>query len=473
MSIQSSLQHFWDRASERKLPESIGKFWGFLRTLRADIGQTNLLLHASSMAYMTLGSIIPLLALTFAIVSAFQPIAVPNADWLATFKIFILENLAPQSGQNMVQVLETFLANLDVAKIGLTGFLTLIVLIIILLRDIEVALNSVWQVPQTRSFLKRFMFFWITTTLGTLCLSIIFAAFSRLSVFGGPSFQDVVGQPSSGDGLTTAVNVIATFIFFTVLQKIGPNCHVSLKAAAVGGLAATVMIRLASAGFAFYSTHSEWNQNVYEALAVVPLFLLWLYLGWFVILFSAIIAWRTHHGFGVQRAHEAGRAGRAERLEEDATQLRDLQIRSMLPFICVLMAGVRFLEATGQGIKGKQLAADLDIPPYWVREALQIAEERGLLLIKRPPMDKNGSENDVLELMAYPSIPLDRICIEELFAKLTQETREWITSSAPELPVNLQDLLKKAFLSLRHDQGQKSLAALLQPSVQSIDNPTS
>jgi membrane protein len=124
-----------------------------------DIKQTDLMLHASSMAYMSLGSIVPLLALTFAILSAFQPIAAPDANWFATFKLFILKNLAPQSGQDMVAFLETYLLNLDVAKIGLTGLLILIVRIIILLRDIEMALNCIWQVPRTRSLLKRFMFF--------------------------------------------------------------------------------------------------------------------------------------------------------------------------------------------------------------------------------------------------------------------------------------------------------------------------
>jgi membrane protein len=458
MSKLSSIQSFKQRFAHTKVPVSLGRFWSLLRTLGEDIGQTNLLLHASSMAYMTLGSIIPLLALTFAIVSAFQPIAVADADWLTTFKIFILENLAPQSGESMVRVLETLLANLDVAKIGLTGFLTLIVLIIILLRDIEVALNSIWQVPQTRSFLKRFMFFWITTTLGALCLSIIFAAFSRVSLFDGASMEEVM----PGDSLATFVNALATFVFFTVLQKIGPNCHVSLKAAAVGGLVATVMIRLASKGFAFYSTHSAWNQDIYEALAVVPLFLLWLYLGWFVILFSAIIAWRTHHGFGVQRAQEAGRAGRANRAEHEAIQLRDLHIRSMLPLICVLMAGVRFLEAKGEGIEGKQLAVDLDIPPYWVREAILIAEERGLLLIKRPPMDKTVSDSDVLELMAYPSVPLDKISMDDLLQKLTHETQEWVRSRPAELSVNLEGLLKNVLANLGIAQKQPSLAALLE-----------
>jgi hypothetical protein len=134
----------------------------------------------------------------------------------------------------------------------------------------------------------------------------------------------------------------------------------------------------------------------------------------------------------------------------------------MLPLICVLMAGVRFLEAKGKGIEGKQLALDLDIPPYWVREALLIAEERGLLLIKRPPTDKSVSDSDVLELMAYPSIPLDKISMDDLLQKLTHETQEWVRSRPAELSVNLESLLKNALASLGKAHKQPSLAALLE-----------
>jgi len=458
MSIRSWLQEFRQGFTLERAPSAVKKSWVFFSTLMEDIKQTNLMLHASSMAYMSLGSIVPLLALTFAILSAFQPIAAPDANWFTSFKLFILKNLAPQSGQDMVAFIETYLANLDVAKIGLTGLLILIVLIIILLRDIEMALNSIWQVPQTRSLLKRFMFFWITTTLGALCLSIVVAAFSHFNSLGGWSSTDFTEQTRSGRPISDGINLLVTFIFFSVLQKFGPNCYVSTKAAMVGGLAATIMIRLASAGFGLYSANSRWNQDIYEALAVVPLFLLWLYLAWFVILLSAVIAWRTHHGFKVQRAHEAGGAGRPD---DDAMTLRDLQIRSLLPFVCVMMAGMRFLEAKGQGSEGRQIAADLDIPPYWVREGLLIAEKLGLLVIKRPA-DRDAKENDILELMAYPSFPLHQMTLQDLMHKLSEDTSLWLNSRPTDLPINLQNLLEKAYSSLREHQGQISLAALLE-----------
>lgn len=459
MASQTWLQTMQSRFSWKQNPAAFKKSWAFLTTLGQDIQQTNLMLHASSMAYMTLGSIIPLLALTFALISAFQPIADPNATWFASFKKLILENLAPQSGQTMVQFLESFLANLDVARMGWIGFLTLIVLIVILLRDIELALNSIWQVPHTRPIVKRFMFFWITTTLGTVCLTVVFAAFSQFNILDSLNYKSGMEQNALGNALSFGVNLVTTFVFFTVLHKIAPNCHVSLKSAVVGGLAATVMIRLASAGFGLYSAASQWNQNVYEALAVVPLFLLWLYLGWFVILFSAIIAWRTHYGFKVQRAHEAIQS---KEIVDEAQHLRDLQVRAVLPFLCVLMVGARFLETKGQGSVGKELVADLDIPPYWMREALLITEELGLLLIKRSAEKKGDMENDLLELTAFPSFPLDRMTLEELLQRLSANAAEWLRARPSCQPFSAHTLMQKAWLCLQTQSTGLSIATLIE-----------
>jgi membrane protein len=449
MVTQTWLHGMTERFSWKRMPDTVKKTKAFLAILGHDIKQTNLMLHASSMAYMTLGSIVPLLALTFALISAFQPIADPNATWFATFKIFILENLAPRSGQSMVEFMETFLANLDVARIGLTGFLTLIVLIVILLRDIEMALNSIWQVPHTRPIFKRFVFFWITTTLGAVLLSVVFAAFSQLNILEGLGYRSGTEPTPLESALSYLVNLMSTFVFFSVLHKITPNCHVSWKAAMVGGLVATVLIRLASAGFGLYSTSSQWNQNVYEALAVVPLFLLWLYLGWFVILFSAIIAWRTHHGFKVKRAHEAIQS---KEIENEALNYRDLQLRSVLPYICIMELGARFLSTKGQGSLGKELAVELDVPPYWIREALLIAEDLGLILIKRPAEKKGDMDNDVLELMAYPSFPLGRMSLAEVLQRLSADAQLWLHKRPSALPLGVGKLMESTFECLQRGQ---------------------
>jgi uncharacterized BrkB/YihY/UPF0761 family membrane protein len=83
------------------------------------------------------------------------------------------------------------------------------------------------------------------------------AVFSYFNSLGGWSLTDFTEQTRSGSSIAYGINFLITFVFFSVLQKIGPNCHVSLKAPLVGGLAATIMIRLASAGFGLYSAKNH------------------------------------------------------------------------------------------------------------------------------------------------------------------------------------------------------------------------
>jgi len=191
---------------------------------------------------------------------------------------------------------------MDVAKIGIVGFLFLFVIIMLLLRNVEIAFNEIWQVSDNRSWWKRLLFFCLTVTLGALAISLIVTV---LNYFGAsnvlPFGED--NQQNQATFLSVAVNTLVTFISFFCAHKIAPNCHVGMKAALVGALTATVLMRLASICFGIYTRRSDWNENVYEALAVVPLFLLWLYVSWLVILISAIVAWRTQHGIGAQRAN--------------------------------------------------------------------------------------------------------------------------------------------------------------------------
>lgn len=268
--------------------------WLIALELWCDVRRASLLARASAMAYLTLGSLVPSLAAVFAVVSIFEPMADPNAQWFAQFREFVLTNLAPEAGAQIVTYLHRFLANLDIATIGVSGFLSLVAVLVILLRSIEYTLNEVWMVTDTRSFFKRVLLFWTFLILGTVTVTISLSALKRLGLFNVSAIAKVPVWAMQ------SLSAVATFIFFSTLYKIGPNCRVPLKAALVGGLTATLLLRLASFLFAIYVSNSSIYKSIYGALAAVPLFLLWLYIGWLVFLFGAIIAWRMQQGFLVE-----------------------------------------------------------------------------------------------------------------------------------------------------------------------------
>ncbi len=444
-----------DRYTGKNLPTWIRDLHERFKPLIADVTETNLLLHAGSMAYISLGSIIPSLAVVFAIISIFQPLADPQANWFAQFRELILSNLTPQAGEQMVEYMNTFLNNLDVTRIGVTGFVFLFIIVVLLLRNIEVALNAVWQVSNERAFFVRFLYFWIAITLGALGLSIGISLFAK---FGAQSWLPTVegGAEGGAPGTSAVTNAALSFLFFSVLHKIGPNCYVSFKAAVAGGLAATIMTRIASAGFEVYTHYSDWNQNIYEALAVVPLFLLWLYIAWLITMFSAIIAWRTQHGFRVSRASPMESSSH---IAEEA-RLRSIQTRALLPMLCVLIVGHRFQEGQGSGMTGREIIQSLDIPPPWVREGILAAESRGLLVIERSHESAGKTQDDILELQIFPTFPLDQLKVAHLVNQLSHDTVEWLDKRRVELPFDLKAVLGSVYESLKIDQGNQSLQSL-------------
>ncbi|MFW7378536.1 MAG: YihY family inner membrane protein [Oligoflexus sp.] len=455
------LEKIRNNLSIENLPPWMQRMYLMVRTVLDDITETNLMLHAGSMAYMTLGSIVPSLAVTFSIIAIFQPLSATEANWFMQFRTFILNNLAPQAGEDMVGFIEQFLENIDLAKIGVTNLLFLFGILILLLRNIEIAMNSVWQVSNTRPLFKRFIYFWIAITLGALALSVaisVFASFDASSwlPFSAGKIEDKPGPAS------TFMTLLVTFVFFSLLHKIGPNCKVSFKAAVMGGLSATIMIRLASFGYGIYAQNSQWNQNLYDALAVVPLFLIWLYVGWLVVLFSAIIAWRTQHGLSCERGKE-GAVLRGNHELEDDNQVRNIQIRAILPVICVFAAGHRFMQARGEGLRGADLAKEFEIPLIWVREAMLIAENRGLIVIERSHQDADDMENeeDIIDLQFYPAYPLDQLTIGLVLEKLAKDSLEWLKGRQGLDAMDVKRIVEELFQNLQKGQLQTKLQTLL------------
>ncbi len=130
------------------------------RVLRLDAERSDLFKHASGMAYVTLFSLVPSLAAVFALISLFKPVFGPGSQIFDLVQSFILTNLATGTGQMVTSHIRGFLANLNMTKIGLTGFLGLIFSLVLILRQIELAFNTIWQVSKPRHVIMRFIYFW-------------------------------------------------------------------------------------------------------------------------------------------------------------------------------------------------------------------------------------------------------------------------------------------------------------------------
>ena len=140
----------------------------FVRFFKNEIERSNLLLVASSLAYTTILSLIPLLAVSFAIFQAFGGLS----KLYAVFEPLILSNLAEGLGEEVVLKLKSFIGNAHGSALGVGGFVGLVFTSMSMLSSIEKAINRIWNTQSRRTLFQRVSAYWLFITLGPLALAI-------------------------------------------------------------------------------------------------------------------------------------------------------------------------------------------------------------------------------------------------------------------------------------------------------------
>lgn len=236
----------------------------------------NDLLWASALTYTVTLSIVPILALAFSVLKGLggteriQPLI---ERYLALGNPEIADNLMHLVG------------NVNAATLGSVGGATLLLTVISTLGTIENAFNSIWQVPAGRSYLRKFTdYISVVFTIPLLLVAAVTltASFShRVHTVGALSLL----LPS----LILWVGFFFLFIFF-------PYTRVRWTAAALGSLVTAVLFQLAQWAYIHFWVSMSSYKAVYGALAAIPVLLLWIYLGWIIVLFGVEICFAAQRG---------------------------------------------------------------------------------------------------------------------------------------------------------------------------------
>ena len=255
---------------------------------------------AAALAYTTLLSLVPLLTIMFALPDVFPG----SASFGEMIQEFVFSNLVPEVGATVREYLKEFSAN--ASRMTLTGLTLLIIIALMLMATIDNALNRIWHVQRQRGPAARFLIYWAMITLGPLLVGAGLVSTSYLLSL--PVLTDVDGALLLQKRLLSFLPFLTTTTAFTLLYILVPNCHVRLRHAICGGVAAAVLFELAKIGFGFY-VRSAGTEEIYGALAVLPLFLVWIYTSWVIVLFGAHLTFclaEFHIGASVRTPNEDG-----------------------------------------------------------------------------------------------------------------------------------------------------------------------
>ena len=258
----------------------------FLRYVVGRFIRDGCLAAAGALSYTTLVSLVPLIAIVFAILSAFPIFAATRDQILAG----LFGRFVPEVGAEMDYWFRYFA---DAAvKTTTIGVLALAVTVLLLLATIEDQLNDIWHVRSSRPWVQRILAYWTIVTLGPLLLGTAFSLPSYLDLVAAQHGLDATAVFGSvgAHWLVGLVPFALETIAFTLLYELIPNCAVRWREALAGGVVAAALIDALKLGFTLYIEHLSTYRAVYGALAAIPIFLLWMYVVWSAVLFGAVVS---------------------------------------------------------------------------------------------------------------------------------------------------------------------------------------
>lgn len=263
---------------------------------------------AGALAYTTVFALVPLTAVVLSLLAAF-----PVFDrWTQQLIAFVFATFVPESASMVAGYLSALARTARELSMG--GVIALVSSVLLTMLAIEQTFDRIWRVPKARPTLWRLMTYWTLLTLGILLGASSLAAVSYLHAL--PTLEGRGG----GEALLRWIPTLVTLLAFTLAYRLIPNRPVPFRFAFAGGLLATALFESAKAGFAAYLRGTTFAE-LYGAIAIIPIFLLWVWLSWVVILLGASIA-ASLSAFRYQP--------RAERLPEGAELYACLRLLARL-----------------------------------------------------------------------------------------------------------------------------------------------
>lgn len=262
-------------------PRSLGELSRFLVAAYNRMLEDHCLQVAGSLTFTTLLALVPLVTVALALVTAFPVFSeFTNGvdEWLA-------DNVLPEQ---IASAVTRYLAEFSGAAARLTavGIVFLAFTALTTMLTVDRAFNQIFRVGHERPIAQRLLTYWAVLTLGPILIGL---SVSMTSYLVSASLGFAKGVPGVGSLLLGVVPVVLTSIAFTLLYIWVPNRRVRARHALVGGIVAGVLFELMTRGFGFYISRFPTYTAIYGAFAAVPMFLLWMYLSWVVVLLGGTV----------------------------------------------------------------------------------------------------------------------------------------------------------------------------------------
>lgn len=237
---------------------------------------------AGSLAFTTLLALVPFITVAIGVFGN-----LPGMDKLGTsLKLFLLENLLPDRAGRIITTYALQFSQ-KAARLTIIGTAMLAVTALMLLATIERVFNQIWGVRHPRPLLMRITVSWFMLSLGPVLLggSVVATGYLITTSMEWSEHLPWIGELAARLLPPLLLGALFTFLYYAV-----PNHPVRALHALAGGVAAAVVFFLMQRAFGLFIARFPTYTLIYGTFAALPIFLVWLYLSWVVVLLGAIVA---------------------------------------------------------------------------------------------------------------------------------------------------------------------------------------
>ena len=296
-NVITTVKDFFRVTLWQDLPEQANIIWRWIiNSLRVsyimvrELATGELNLRAMSLVFTTLLSLVPLIAVAFSVLKAF---GVHNQ--IEPFLLSVLEPLGTK-GAEITSNIIGFVQNVKVGVMGSLGVAMLFYTIVALIQKIENAFNFVWRVKRARTMARRFTDYLSVVMIGPIL--VVTAMGITATVMNHDVVQTMQAIEPFGTLLlfvTKLIPYLMIILAFTFLYMFIPNTRVELKSALIGAVVAGFLWVSVGKIFASFVASSSNYTAIYSSFAILFFFMIWLYLGWLILLTGSQVAFYLQH----------------------------------------------------------------------------------------------------------------------------------------------------------------------------------
>ncbi len=386
------------------------------------------LTKATALTFYTLFSIVPIMALAFALAKGF--------GFEKTLQKQLMDNYGEYSdvlGKAFIYA-DSLLATAKGGIIAGFGVVLLLWSVMKLLVNIENSFNEIWEIKRGRSWLRK-----LTDYLTIMIISPLFLVISgSLTV----AIQTKLGGIIYLGFLTTfLLKVLAWTLIagiFTFLYMVLPNTRVQFKSAAVAAIISTILFELLQWAYIRFQIGANSMNAIYGGFAALPLFLIWVQYSWYIVLFGAELAFANQNVDHYE-------------LENDIKNLSD-RYKKVIALMIANCVAKRFYNGE-KALTAFQIADLLDLPTRLARTIINEFIETGIFIEARNENDK--------ETVYQPAISETKLTVKFIIDKLDRKGVNTLPINDTQELITVNKLMSELEQILDNDLGNLKIKDLV------------